>query len=149
MAQARTGNLVRTFAAYCRGQRLAANLRTQAPAELEVFVPAELPDVEICTVLVTEEDDSLAGPRGSDAGAYGNPRAGPASFGGTTIKTMAPWDLMAQAAELRKEWQAALDEYATAKVQGRAAAEIAKLDAAQDQLKGAYLTKAKAATGTF
>jgi hypothetical protein len=120
----------------------------QPPAEVEVFVPAELPDAEICTVFVTEEDDSLAGPRGSDAGAYGNPRAGPASFGGTIIKTM-DRDLMAEAAELRKKWQAALDEYATAKVQGRAAAEIAKLDAAQDQLKGAYLTKAKAATGTF
>jgi hypothetical protein len=58
---------------------------------------------------------------------------------------MDPWDLMAEAEELRKRWHAALIEYETAKEQGRPAAEIAKLDAAQKQLKGAYLTKAKAA----
>jgi hypothetical protein len=54
---------------------------------------------------------------------------------------------MAEAEELRKKWHAALIEYETAKVEGRPATEIAQLDAAQKQLKGAYHTKAKAAVG--
>jgi hypothetical protein len=58
---------------------------------------------------------------------------------------MDAWELMAEAEELRKKWQAALDEYETAREEGRPAAEIAKLDATQEKLKGVYLTKAKAA----
>ena len=58
---------------------------------------------------------------------------------------MGPWDLMAEAEELRKQWQAARAEYATAMEEGRSALEIAKLDAAQEKLKGAYLSKAQAA----
>jgi hypothetical protein len=38
-----------------------------------------------------------------------------------------------------------LDEYETAREEGRPAAEIAKLDATQEKLKGVYFTKAKAA----
>ncbi len=52
---------------------------------------------------------------------------------------------MVEAEELRKKWHGALIEYETAKEQGRPAAEIAKLEVAQKQLKGAYLTKAKVA----
>jgi hypothetical protein len=52
---------------------------------------------------------------------------------------------MAEAEELRKKWHAASIEHETAKVEGRPSTEIAKLDAAQKQLKDAYLTKAKAA----
>jgi two-component system cell cycle response regulator DivK len=36
-------------------------LWTQPPVELEVPVPAELPDAEICTVLIAEQDDTLRG----------------------------------------------------------------------------------------
>jgi hypothetical protein len=61
------------------------------------------------------------------------------------MKVMDPWDLMAEAEELRKKWQAALDEYETARQEGRAVAEITKLGAAQEKLKGLYLTKVKAA----
>jgi hypothetical protein len=58
---------------------------------------------------------------------------------------MAPWDLMAEAEELREKWQAARAEYEAAMEEGRSAIEISKLDAAQEKLKGAYLSKAKAA----
>src|SRR5260370_5573817 len=58
---------------------------------------------------------------------------------------MADQALLAEAEEIRRKWQAARAEYETAKEEGRPAAEIAKLNAAQTQLKGAYLTKAKAA----
>jgi hypothetical protein len=61
------------------------------------------------------------------------------------MKIMDPWDLMAEAEELRKKWHAALIEYEAAKEHGRPAAEIANLDAARTQLKRAYLSKAKAA----
>ena len=61
------------------------------------------------------------------------------------MKIMDPWDLMAEAEELRKQWQAALDEYETAEMDGRPAAERARLHAAQEKLRGAYLTKAQAA----
>jgi hypothetical protein len=53
--------------------------------------------------------------------------------------------LMAEAEELRTKWQAARAEYETAMEEGRSALEIVKLDADQEKLKGAYLTKAKAA----
>ncbi len=52
---------------------------------------------------------------------------------------------MVEAEELRKKWQAALDEYETARKEGWPADEVAELDASQEKLKGAYLTKAKAA----
>src|SRR5260370_10047269 len=58
---------------------------------------------------------------------------------------MADQALLAEAEEIRRKWQAARAEYETAKEERRPAAEIAKLNAAQTQLKGAYLTKAKAA----
>ncbi len=58
---------------------------------------------------------------------------------------MDPVELMAEAEELRKMWQAVLDEYATARQEGRPTAELEKLDAAQEKLKDAHLTKAKAA----
>src|SRR6266851_3824598 len=53
--------------------------------------------------------------------------------------------LVAEAEELRTKWQAARAEYEAAMEEGRSALELAKLDAAQEKLKGAYLTKAKAA----
>jgi hypothetical protein len=58
---------------------------------------------------------------------------------------MVAWDLMTEAEELRRKWQAALHEYATARQQRRPAAERAKLHAAQEKLKDRYLSKAKAA----
>jgi hypothetical protein len=61
------------------------------------------------------------------------------------MKVINPRDLMAEAEELRKKWHAALIDYEAAKEKGRPAAEIANLDAARKQLKGAYLSKAKAA----
>jgi hypothetical protein len=60
-------------------------------------------------------------------------------------KTVDAWDLMAEAEELRKKWQAAMDECVAAQEEGRAIAEIAKLDSAQERLKDAYLAKGKEA----
>src|SRR5260370_8387246 len=54
-------------------------------------------------------------------------------------------NLMAEAEELRKKWQVARAEYEAAIEEGRSALELARLDAAEETLKGAYLTKAKAA----
>jgi hypothetical protein len=61
------------------------------------------------------------------------------------MKVVDPWDLMAESEELRKKWHAALIEYETARKEGLPADEVAELDAAQEKLKGAYLSKAKAA----
>src|SRR5260370_2078709 len=54
-------------------------------------------------------------------------------------------NLMAEAEELRKKRQVARGEYEAAIEEGRSALELARLDAAEETLKGAYLTKAKAA----
>ncbi len=58
---------------------------------------------------------------------------------------MVAWDLMTEAEELRKKWQAALAEYETAEMNGRPAAVRAKLHAAQEKLRGLYLAQARAA----
>ncbi len=58
---------------------------------------------------------------------------------------MEPWKLVAEIEELRKMWQVAWDEYRMAKEEGRPAAEVARLNAAQKRLRTLYLTRARAA----
>ena len=58
---------------------------------------------------------------------------------------MDAWDLMAEAEQLRKKWQAALDECEAAQEDGRSTEEIAKLDSAEEKLRVGYLAKAKEA----
>ncbi len=73
------------------------------------------------------------------------PKSSPSRAAPGYHKAMDPWKLMLEADELRIKWQAVLDEYATARQEVRPTAELEKLDAAQEKLKRAYLSKAKAA----